>query len=160
MTDTLVDGRPFRTLNLLDEGNREGLAIDVAMSLPSQRVIGVLDELVALHGAPTALRVYNGPERTSIALTHWCAQHHIALLHIQPRKPQQDAYIERFNRSYRTKVLDARLFFALTDVREVTSAWLDCYSTQRPHDSLGRVPPLHFLPRATARRESQSLMST
>ncbi len=160
MTDTLYDGRHFRTLNVIDEGNREGLAIEVGMSLPSLRVISVLDDLVALHGAPLALRVDNGPELTSIALTRWCAQRHIAVHYIQPGKPQQNAYIERFNRTYRTEILDAHTFDSLAAVRELTADWLTSYNTERPHDSLGRVPPLHFLPRPTARPESQSPLST
>lgn len=154
MTDTLYDGRRFRTLNALDEGNREGLAIDVGMSLPSGRVIAVLDELVAIHGRPRALRVDNGPELTSIALTRWCAQLGIALHYIQPGKPQQNAYIERFNRSYRTEILNAYVFHSIAEVRSLTADWLVKYNTQRPHDSLGRVPPLTFLPRPTAPSKS------
>lgn len=160
MTDVLYDGRHFRTLNVLDEGNREGLAIDIGMSLPSVRVIAVLEELVALHGAPRALRIDNGPELTSIALTRWCAQHGIALHYIQPGKPQQNAYIERFNRSYRTEVLDAYIFHSITEVRELTARWLVTYNTERCHDSLGRVPPLFFLPRSTALQKSTSPLST
>ena len=146
MQDALYDGRAFRTCNILDEGNRESLAIEVGRSLPSIRVIAVLDDLVALHGAPIALRVDNGPELTSIAITRWCAQHGIKLLYIQPGKPQQNAYIERFNRTYRSEVLDAYVFTAIAEVREVTAAWLVTSNTKRPHDSLGRVPPHTFLP--------------
>jgi putative transposase len=160
MTDALADGRRFRTLNVLDEGNREGLAIEVGMSLPSLRVIAVLEELISEHGPPRALRVDNGPELTAIALTRWCAQRQIAVQYIQPGKPQQNAYIERFNRSYRTEVLDAYLFDSLAAVREVTAAWLLCYNTERPHDSLGRVPPLTFLPRLTPTPESSYALST
>ena len=160
MTDTLYDGRRFRTLNVLDEGNREGLAIDVGMSLPSVRVIAVLEELVALNGAPRALRLDNGPELTSIALTRWCAQHLVALHYIQPGKPQQNAYIERFNRSYRTEVLDAFVFHTIAEVRALTAAWLISYNTERPHDSLGRVPPLAFLPRLPAPPKSTTELST
>jgi putative transposase len=160
MTDTLYDGRRFRTLNILDEGNREGLAIDVGMSLPSVRVIAVLDDLVALHGAPRALRVDNGPELTSISLTRWCAEQHVALHYIQPGKPQQNAYIERFNRTYRTEVLDAFVFQSIAEVRDLTAEWLVSYNTQRPHDCLGRVPPLAFLPRPTAPQESRTTLST
>jgi putative transposase len=160
MTDALADGRRFRTLNVLDEGNREGLAIEVGMSLPSLRVIAVLEELISEHGPPRALRVDNGPELTAIALTRWCAQRQIAVQYIQPGKPQQNAYIERFNRSYRTEVLDAYLFDSLAAVREVTAAWLHCYNTERPHDSLGRVPPLTFLPRLTPTPEFSYALST
>lgn len=154
MMDALYDGRRFRTLNILDEGNREGLAIEVGMSLPSVRVLAVLDELVAVHGKPRALRLDNGPELTSIALTRWCAQHGVALRYIQPGKPQQNAYIERFNRTYRHEVLNAYVFTSITEVRALTTDWLSIYNTERPHDSLGRVPPLTFIPRPTALPES------
>ena len=159
MADTLYDGRHFRTFNVIDEGNREGLAIDVAMSLPSVRVIAVLDELVAIHGKPRALRTDNGPELTSIALTRWCAQHNVALRYIQPGKPQQNAYIERFNRTYRDEVLNAYIFDSIAEVRVLTATWLTLYNTKRPHDSLGRVPPLTFLPRPTALPESTLVWS-
>jgi putative transposase len=82
------------------------------------------------------------------------------VLYIQPGKPQQNAYIERFNRSYRTAVLDAHSFDSIPAVREVTAEWLVSYNTERPHDSLGRVSPLHFLPRTTAHPESSSALST
>jgi putative transposase len=154
MTDTLYDGRRFRTLNVIDEGNREGLALDVGMSLPSGRVIAVLDELVAMHGRPRALRADNGPELTSIALTRWCAQRGVALHYIQPGKPQQNAYIERFNRTYRAEVLNAYVFQSIAEVRSLSNDWLFTYNTKRPHDSLGRVPPLTFLPRPNALPES------
>jgi transposase InsO family protein len=64
--------------------------------------------------------------------------------YIQPGKPDQDAYIERFNRSYRTEVLNAHLFESIAELRALTNAWLRIYNSARPHDSLGRVPPLTF----------------
>jgi putative transposase len=150
MVDTLYDGRRFRTFNVIDEGNREGLAIEVGTTLPALRVIAVLEELIALHGAPRSIRCDNGPELTSLALTAWCETRGIALRYIQPGKPSQNAFIERFNRTYRTEILDAYVFASVTEVRELTSDWLDRYNTQRPHDSLGRVPPLTYRPRPTA----------
>jgi putative transposase len=113
-------------------------------------VIAVLEELIALHGAPQSIRLDNGPELTSLALTAWCETHSIALRYIQPGKPSQNAFIERFNRTYRTEILDAYVFASLTEVRELTTDWLDRYNTQRPHDSLGHVPPLTYRPRPTA----------
>lgn len=159
MTDTLYDGRRFRTLNILDEGNREALAITAGTSLPSQRVIAVLEELIALHGPPAALRTDNGPEFTSRALATWCDTRDIKMRFIQPGKPQQNAYIERFNRSYRTEVLDAYLFEIIPQVQDESERWLDYYNTERPHDSLGRVPPQIFLPRSTTPSESTSRVS-
>lgn len=83
----------------------------------------------------------------------WCEAQGIAIRYIQPGKPGQNAYIERFNRSYRQDVLDAYVFSSLEEAREVTAEWLRDYNTERPHDSLGRVPPLTFLPRPTSIRE-------
>ena len=154
MHDALYDGRRFRTRTVLDEGNREGLAIEVGTSLASGRVVALLEQLVAQHGAPQAVRCDNGPELIAQTLTDWCAATGIALRHIQPGKPDQNAFIERFNRTYREEVLDAWLFTSLDQVRDVTTAWLMTYNTERPHDSLGRVPPLTFLPRPTHVPES------
>ena len=156
MSDTLYDGRRFRTLNVLDEGNREALAVEVATSIPGRHVVAVLDQLVAIHGAPRALRCDNGPELISAALADWAERRGVVLRHIQPGKPNQNAYIERFNRTYRREVLDACLFASLADVRAQTEAWLTTYNTERPHDSLGDVPPLTFLPRPTTPPEQSS----
>jgi transposase InsO family protein len=114
-------------------------------------VVALLEQLVAQHGAPQALRCDNGPELIAQVLTEWCEDHGIVLRHIQPGKPDQNAFIKRFNRTYREEVLDAWLFTSLAQVREVSATWLETYNTQRPHDSLGRVPPLTFLPRPRAR---------
>jgi putative transposase len=160
MSDALYGGRKFRTLNVLDEGNREALAIDVAFSLPSTRVIRVLDELVAVHGRPQAVRVDNGPELISEAFVEWCQARGIEVRHIQPGKPDQNAYIERFNRSYRGDVLDAYVFGSLDEVAAVTEEWLEDYNSERPHDSLGSVPPRTFLPRPNQVRESSFELST
>jgi putative transposase len=160
MRDTLYDGRVFRTLNVLDQGNREGLAIELGFSLPSRRVIALLEELVAQHGAPVALRMDNGPEFLALAVTTWADAQGITLDFIQPGKPAQNAFIERVNQTYRTEVLDANLFKSLAEVRAITADWLRRYNTERPHDSLGRVPPLTFLPRPTSTVESTSQVST
>jgi len=145
--DALYGGRPFRTLNVLDEGNREALAIEVGTALPSGRVIRVLEQLIALHGRPAARRLDNGPELTAQAFTDWCRGRRIAVHHIQQGKPTQDAFIERFNRTYREEVLDAYLFESLDEVQRLADDWLTRHNTVRPHDALGRVPPLTYLPR-------------
>jgi putative transposase len=159
MSDTLYDGRRFRTLNVLDEGNHEGLAIEVGTSLPSSRVVALLDQLVAIHGAPRAIRCDNGPEPISEALRDSAERRGVALHFIQPGKPNQNAYIERFNRTYRREILDACLFASLADVRAETEAWLTIYNTERPHDSLGDLPPLTFLPGPTTPAQSSYELS-
>ncbi|MEZ5289828.1 MAG: IS3 family transposase [Vicinamibacterales bacterium] len=160
MTETLYDGRRVRLFPVLDEGNREGLDIAMGVSLPSRRIVRVLNELVALHGPPAAVRVDNGPEFTAQPFVDWAAEHRVVILYIQPGKPDQNAYIERFNRSYRTEVLNAHLFESLAELRAATDAWLQIYNRERPHDSLGRVPPLTFLPRPTTAGQSLFELST
>jgi putative transposase len=160
MTDALYDGRVFRALTVIDEGNREALGIEIGMSIPSARVIRVLDDLIRLYGRPTRLRVDNGPELLAAAFVEWCTAQRIGLSYIQPGKPDQNAFIERFNRTYREEVLDAYLFDSLEQVRAITNTWLETYNTERPHDSLGQVPPLTFLPRPDMPAESTFAVST
>jgi putative transposase len=147
MQDALYGGRPFRTLNILDEANREALAIEIGTSIPAARVVRVLEQLILLHGRPAALRLDNGPEFTAECFTAWCDAQGIARLYIQPGKPDQNAFIERFNRTYREEVLDAYLFEVPTEVQRVTDEWLIDYNEQRPHEALGRLPPARFHPR-------------
>ena len=151
MHDALYGGRRFRTFNVLDEGNREGLAIEVGTSLPASRVVRVLSQLVALYGRPDRLRLDNGPELTSQVFTEWCAQRGIGLQYIQPGKPMQNAFIERFNRTYRGD-LNAYLFHSTQEAQQLSDAWLVDYNERRSHDALGRVPPLTYLPRVQPRR--------
>ncbi len=141
MSDTLYGGRRFRTLNILDEGVREGLAIEIDTSLPAERVIRVLDQVVAWRGRPQAMRLDNGPELLADRFTTWCAERGIELRYIQPGKPDQNAFIERFNRTYRTEVLNAYVFESLDQVREISAAWLQSYNDERPHDALAGLPP-------------------
>ena len=113
-----------------------------------------MEQLIEIHGKPRALRLDNGSELTSTAFTEWCAAQMIELRFIQPGKPDRNAFIERFNKTYRDEVLDAYLFDSLDQVRDITESWLHEYNEERPHDSLGRVPPLTFLPRPQLPAES------
>ena len=123
------------------------MRIGVDISLTADRVNRVLDQLLVIRGRPERLRVDRGPEFTSAAFTAWCETNGIELEFIQPGKPNQNGFVERFNGSYRRGVLDAWLFTTLDEVREETERWLDEYNTVRPHESLGDVPPLEFLNR-------------
>jgi putative transposase len=144
MSDVLYHGRRFRTLNILDEGVREVLDIVIDTSIPGGRVVRTLDRLVEWRGKPDAIRVDNGPEYLSEVFADWCRSHHVELRYIQPGKPNQNAYIERFNRTFRHEVLDAYIFESLRQVREITRTWIHDYNEERPHDSLGKLPPAMF----------------
>jgi len=150
MRDTLYDGRVFRTLNVIDEANRGALGIDIATSIPAARVIAFVAQLIDLHGRPRAIRCDNGQELTSEEFTAWCKEQEIELRFIQPGKPGQNAYIERFNRTYREEVLSAYLFDSLDEVRQITAEWLDQYNEIRPHDGLGSLPPARYRERMLA----------
>jgi putative transposase len=148
MRDTMYDGRPFRTLNVIDEGNREALCIECGMSIPSARLLRTMEQLVEVYGAPQAIRLDNGPELTAQAFVDWAESKGIALLYIQPGKPNQNAFVERFNRSFRDEVLDANLFNSITQAQEAADAWVMDYNQFRPHDSLGDMTPMEFRSRA------------
>lgn len=135
-----------RTLNILDEGVRELLAIVIDTSIPSGRVIRTLEQLLELRGKPTAIRCDNGSEFCAQAFIGWCREHGIEIRYIQPGKPNhQNAFIERFNKSYRNEVLDAHLFSTLEQVREITERWMKIYNEIRPHRALGRIPPAMYV---------------
>ena len=144
MSDTLVDGRRFRLFNVLDDFNRESLAIEVDTSMPSLRVIRVLNRVIAQRGKPANLRSDNGPEFISHILQQWCEDNAITLQYIQPGKPTQNAYIERKNGSIRRELLNAYLFNSLAEVRCLSEEWRIDYNTERPHKSLGYLSPLNY----------------
>jgi len=145
MSDSLVDGRRFRLLNIIDDFNRESLAIEVDSSLPALRVIRVLERLLDQRQKPESIRVDNGPEFISEKLKVWCEERQIRLMFIQPGKPVQNAFIERKNGSMRKELLDAYLFFTLDEVRMLAEQWRMDYNHERPHAALGFVPPAEFI---------------
>jgi len=164
MSDTLSDGRSIRTFNVMDdmvnaegrEGtlgyfNREGLGLDVDLSLPSTRVIRSLEQIIEWRGKRLALRCDNGPEYISQLLEDWTIKQRITLLYIQPGKPTQNAYIERFNRTARHEWLDLHLFESIEQAQLLATQWLWTYNTlrapcnERPHTAIGGIPPRQLL---------------
>lgn len=144
MHDALVCGRRFRTFNVVDDFNREVLAIEIDLNIPAQRVVRVLDRIVANRGYPLKMRMDNGPELVSLTMAQWAEEHGVALEFIKPGKPTQNAFIERFNRTYRTEILDFYLFRTLNEVREITERWLHEYNSERPHESLNNLTPEEY----------------
>lgn len=144
MHDVLDSGRKFRVLNVIDDFNREALAVEAEFSYPSVRVINVLDRLVEFNGKPSVIRVDNGTEFTSDVFKQWCKTNHIKIQYTQPGKPMQNAYIERFNRTFREDILDAYLFEDIQQVRELSEAWRNDYNNYHPHKSLLGMSPKQF----------------
>lgn len=145
MSDSLSDGRSLRTFNVIDDYNRECLTIDVDLSMPSLRVIRALEQVIEWRGKPAALRCDNGPEYISGALVNWANQHQITLLYIQPGKPTQNAYVERFNRTARHEWLDMHDFDSVEHAQELATQWQWQYNNERPNTSIGGVPPRWLL---------------
>ena len=145
MADQLADGRVFRTLNVLDDFNREGPAIEVDFSLPAERVVRALEQIIAWRGKPLAIRVDNGPEYVSGRLQTWAEKAGIGLLYIQPGKPQQNAYIERYNRTVRTEWLGRYHFESIEDVQDHATRWLWTSNNERPNMGIGGMTPIQKL---------------
>lgn len=145
MSDSLSNGRSIRTFNVLDDYNREGLAIDVDLSLPSSRVIRSLEQIIEWRGKPASIRCDNGPEYISQELTNWANKQKITLIYIQPGKPTQNAYIERFNRTVRHEWLDLYAFESIAQAQMLATKWLWQYNNERPNTAIGGIPPRHLL---------------
>jgi putative transposase len=142
--DYLGTGRRFRTFNVVDAFTRECLAIEVDTSLPSVRVVRVLDKLVWQYGLPEALRVDNGPEFISMALDNWTRQHGVKLDFIQPGKPVQNAHVESFNGHFRDECLAQASFPTLARARAEIEIWRVDYNCERPHSALRYETPKAF----------------
>ena len=141
MADQLADGRSIRTLNVLDDFNREGLCIDVDFSLPAERVVRSLNQIIEWRGKPQAIRVDNGPEYISGTLMVWAEKHGVRLEHIQPGKPQQNAYIERYNRTVRGEWLSQYIFETIGEAQDQATQWLWTYNNERPNMGIGGITP-------------------
>ena len=141
MHDQLSDGRSYRAFNVIDDFNREGLCIEIDFSLPSERVIRSLEQVIEWRGNPKAIRCDNGPEYISEKILAWAEKQEIDLLHIQPGKPQQNAYIERYNRTVRYDWMTQYIFESIEEVQDYATKWLWHYNNERPNMAIGGIPP-------------------
>ena len=141
MHDQLEDGRSIRLFNVIDDFNREALGIEVAFSMPSERVIRHLEQIISWRGQPNVIRCDNGPEYVSAALQSWAHKRSIRIEYIQPGKPQQNAYVERFNRTVRYEWLAQYLFETIDEVQNFATRWLWNYNHERPNMALGGITP-------------------
>lgn len=143
MHDHLTDGRSYRSLNIIDDFNRELLCTEIDGSLTSQRVIRALEQIIEWRCKPRAIRSDNGPEYISQTIKEWANKQQIELRFIQPGNPQQNAYIERFNRTMRYELLSPNLFSNIEEVQEAATQWAYAYNHDRPSKALnGEITPV------------------
>jgi putative transposase len=144
MSDSFEDGRTVRILNIIDDYNRECLSIDAGISIGSNRVTRILDWIIERRGKPIQIRTDNGPEFTSHHYVDWCEQNQIQPKYIQPGKPNQNGFVERFNRTYREDVLDAYLFADIHQLQIITDKWKQDYNNGHPHQAFQGRSPIQF----------------
>ena len=145
MADRLGDGRQFRLLNVLDVFNGEGLGIEVDFSLPAERLVRSLNQIIEWRGVPKTITVDNGPEYISGTLMEWAENRGITLAHIQPGKPQQNAYVERYNRTVRQEWLGLHIFETIDEVQQIATEWLWSCNNERPNMGNGGMTPAQKL---------------
>ena len=141
MADRLGDGRAFRLLNVLDDFNCEGLGIELDFSLPAERVIRSLDRIIEWRGKPGTIRVDSGREYISGKLQIWAEKLGISIQHIQPGQPQQNAYIERYNRTVRHEWLDQYIIESVEEAQDQATKWLWTCNNHRPNMGIGGITP-------------------
>ena len=149
MSDALGDGRRVRMFNVIDDHNREALAIEAGVSFPAQRVVRILSQLEEEIGLPEVIRVDNGPEFIAHHFQNWCKSKSITIQYTQPGRPMQNGFIERFNRFFREDILDAYWFEDLQQLQILADKWKADYNYNHPHKSLGRLAPCQFAPRSS-----------
>jgi putative transposase len=154
VSDELEDGRLLRVLNTVDDFTRECPGVEVDRSLPAERVIALLERLARERGLPKTIVMDNGPEFANKALHAWAHRRGVTLHFIDPGKPTQNAFIESLNGTFREECLNAEVFESVPDARTKIEGWRRLYNEQRPHSSLGNIPPADFARRARTQREA------
>lgn len=152
MEDRLENGRKFRTLNIIDDYNREALAIEADYSFPAYKVVKMVKRVIEWRGKPEEIRSDNGTEFIAKVFELFCENSGIEHVRIQKGKPNQNGYVERFNRTFREDVLDLNIFENINQVREKTEEFLEDYNNYHPHDSLGNMSPIEFMNRSNQRK--------
>ena len=147
VADTLVSGRRFRILTLVDDFTRECLGLVVDTSLTGLRVVRELDRIAELRSYPCMIVSDNGTELTSNAILRWQQDHGVEWHYIAPGKPMQNGFVESFNGRLRDECLNEHLFTNLNEARNIIEEWRIDYNTTRPHSSLNGLTPTEFAAR-------------
>jgi putative transposase len=147
VADSLANGRRLKLLTVTDDFTRECVDIAADFGISGQYVTRLLDQAAVFRGYPRAVRTDNGPEFTSRSFMAWAQANGIKHLLIDPGKPMQNGLIESFNGKLRDECLNEQWFETLHQARTTIAAWRRHYNEERPHSSLGRIPPAQFAER-------------
>jgi putative transposase len=142
--DKLHSGRKIKALTIIDEFNREAITVHIEPRINSAKLLHIFNQLKYEYGLPKFIRSDNGREFTALKVQQWAKSNNIQWLFIQPGKPMQNAYCERFNGTYRHEVLDSYLFTTFSEATLITNMWIDKYNYERPHESLGGLTPIQY----------------
>jgi putative transposase len=145
VTDSIVTGRRFRALAIVDDYSRECPAIEVDTSMGGARVVSVLERLADIRGLPEVITVDNGPEFASRVLDEWAYRKGVKLSFIRPGRPIENAFAESFNGRLRDECLNTNWFMNIKHARDIIERWRKDYNTVRPHSSLGGLAPQEFM---------------
>ena len=156
--DACANGQQIKCLTVIDEFTRECLAIDVAGSIRSARVIEVLSKLISVHGAPRRLRSDNGSEFVSRSILRWLGDANIETAFIDPGKPWQNGADESFNGKFRDECLSMEWFKNRTDAKIAIDAWRLHYNSERPHSSLDYLTPEEFKAKASPSHPTRAVL--
>ena len=154
VADTLLDGRRFRALTVVDNFSRACQIIEVDYTLTGRKVVQALERVRKRERSPKMITVDNGSEFTSKALDAWAYEHGVKLDFIRPGKPVENAVIESFNGPFRDECLNANVFLSIHDARKKIEAWRIDYNERRPHGALGHLTPEEF-----AKKEEENRIS-
>lgn len=145
MSDSLYSGRRFRILNIIDDYGRLAIATQPEFSIPSERVVRILNEVIEVYGLPKQIVVDNGPEFTSKSFLKWAQEKGIDIHFTTPGKPTENAFIESFNGKMRNECLNENWFKNIEEARRLVEDWRNFYNSERPHSSLGGRTPEVYL---------------
>jgi len=157
-SDVTAGAQRIRVFSVIDSFTKQSLALEVDTSFPSRRMTRVLDRATAKYGNPQAIRCDNGPELTSRHLLAWAIDKKIDIVHIQPGKPTENAYVESFHGRLRDECLNVSWFWNLFDARRKIAAWQLDYNTERPHSSLAYRTPEEFAQQWLLAAQKQNLL--
>jgi len=134
MSDSLANGRRFRVINIIDDYNRESLLNEAYYSISATRLVQKIQEVLLHRAKPKRISADNGSEFIAKVFKDFCSDQEIEIQYIQPGKPAQNAYIERFNRTFREDVLDAYLFESINQVNALAYEWQIDYNSNHPSE--------------------------